>query len=179
MTGKLLKVLPVVLLVGYALLQLIRKYSIAQELSELKAINKQLLEVKHNYAQGDAFENEQILSTRFILRHEGEEASLRPATITRIEADENYCHIYVKAHGHQEKNHYMVRTTLSEVASQLSTNHFIQTHRSHIVNMDYVSNITKLGRNYHLVLTNGDELPVSRQRLKYVRESIVKYLGSK
>jgi len=174
-----LKILPVALLAGVIIVLIIRKFNVEQELAELKKINDQMLDVHNKKLHGDVLGAERIVSSRFILKHEGQDVSLTPESIVRIEADENYCHLYIDSYQEHVEQHYMVRITLSEVLSQLSTRSFVQIHRSHIINLDYLENIEKQERNYYLKLTNGDKLPVSRQRIKSVRDSIQNYLLTK
>ena len=57
------------------------------------------------------------------------------------------------------------------VAEQLSANRFIMPHRSYIVNYD---NIKIIGKE-SITMINGDAIPVSRTKIKDVREMQIKY----
>lgn len=48
---------------------------------------------------------------------------------------------------------------------------FIRTHRSHIVNMEYVTQLLVTGKNQQVVVTSlGEQVPISRRKLGSVKE---------
>ncbi len=175
------KVVPIALLIGYILIQLTRRYQIAQELADLKKLNEQLQAVRDGVESldGDIKEGRDIDTPGFFLPYQGENLYLDPALIIRVESDENYCHVLVAPNEAQDGGYcYMARITLNEVASRLPENLFLQVHRSHIVNFTYVVNLERQGRNYQLQLTNGDCIPVSRSRIKQIRQKTLGILSS-
>ncbi len=65
---------------------------------------------------------------------------------------------------------YEYRSGFSEVMEQLSDFGFIQVHRSYIINYDQTKNI-----DYdRVVMSNGVEIPISRDRRKETRETFLK-----
>ena len=65
---------------------------------------------------------------------------------------------------------YEYRSGFSEVMEQLSDFGFIQVHRSYIINYDQTKNI-----DYDsVVMSNGVEIPISRDRRKETRETFLK-----
>lgn len=171
------KMLLIALLIGYILIQLIRRYQFAQELADLKEFNEQLQArqaVKSGVEAPDseAKENRHLDLPKFVLSFNGKNLYLNPALIIRVESNENYCHVLAEPNEEQSEHSHMVRITLNEVARQLPENLFLQVHRSHIVNFSYVSSLVRQGRNYQLQLTNGENIPVSRSRVKQIRQKV-------
>jgi len=171
------KMLPVALVIGYILIQLIRRHNLAQELADLKELNEQLRTARNGAAQPDneAKQNQYIDVPKFVLPYKGESLYLNPTLIIRVESNENYCHVLAAPNETHRGQRYMVRITLSEVANQLPENLFLQVHRSHIVNFSYVSSLARKGRNYQLQLTNGDYIPVSRSRIKLIQQRVLEF----
>lgn len=169
------KILPVVLLIGYILIQFILRYNTAQELADLKKLNQQLQATKKGVKLPDneAKKDQHVHSNNFILPYKGKNIYLNPAWIIRVESNQNYCSILVVSNEEQSEYSYMVRITLNEVLNQLPDNMFLQVHRSHLVNIAYASGLVRQDRNYQLQLTNGDCIPVSRSRIKQIRQNII------
>ncbi len=169
------KILPVALLIGYILIQLIRRYQSTQEVADLKKLNEQLQTVKDSAEppNNEAKKNRHLDTPKFVLSYKGENLYINPTLIIRVESNENYCHILAAPDEEQGGHCYMVRITLNKVVEQLPENLFLQVHRSHIVNLNYVSNLVRQGRNYQLQLTNGDYVPVSRSRINQIRQKIL------
>ena len=65
-----------------------------------------------------------------------------------------------------------LRSTLDAVMHQLSDSRFLRTHRSYLVNMDY---ITKRNGN-DLYLSSGDKVPLSRTCEKTFEREYGRYL---
>ena len=166
------KIVPIALLIGYILIQLIHRYQVTQELADLKKFNEQLRAVRNGaeLPENDTKERRHSSASTFILPYKGEDLYLDPALIIRVESNENYCHVFVASNEQQDGHRYMARITLTEVISQLSGNLFLQVHRSHLVNFTYVESLKRQGRNYQLKLTNGDCIPVSRSRIKKIQQ---------
>jgi DNA-binding LytR/AlgR family response regulator len=65
-----------------------------------------------------------------------------------------------------------VRMTLNEAATLLPNALFVQTHRSHLVNLLYAAEIVRADRRRALCLTTGDYVPVSRTRINTVQSKL-------
>lgn len=68
---------------------------------------------------------------------------------------------------------YEFKSTLSEVMKQLSNSRFLQVHRSYIINYNNISHI----KYEEITMSNGDKIPVSRDRRKEVRKIISEWEG--
>lgn len=76
------------------------------------------------------------------------------AEITSINADGRYCEI------HTLKQRYLVRLPLAELQGRLPPN-FLKTHRSHLINEEYVDSIDL--RDNEVVLRDGRRIPLSKR----------------
>lgn len=68
----------------------------------------------------------------------------------------------------------IIRYKLSDLAKQLTDYGFLQPHRSYLVNIRYVFSI----ENTELVLDNGTRIPLSRKRVKEVKEKFLNFMRS-
>ncbi len=90
-----------------------------------------------------------------------------PSEIIRCEGESNYTRFFPDG-----LKPLMVSHTLKDYESILTDYGFLRVHKSHLVNMKYVS---KIDREGSLWLQNGDCVPVSRRR----KEEVMRYLKSK
>lgn len=70
---------------------------------------------------------------------------------------------------------YEFRASLSDIMSELSNFGFIQVHRSYIVNYDQI----KVIKYEEVIMANGDSIPISRNKRKETRETLMKFGGEK
>lgn len=63
---------------------------------------------------------------------------------------------------------YVFKSSMSEVSKQLSDSRFLQVHRSYIINYNHASHI----KYEEITMSNGDIIPVGRDRRKDVRRII-------
>ncbi len=84
--------------------------------------------------------------------------------IVRCEADNNLT-CFVLNNGSK----VLASKTLKHYDSILSEYRFIRSHRSHLVNLDYVKRYTNDGR---LILENGDQVEVSKRKRNRLKEQI-------
>lgn len=68
---------------------------------------------------------------------------------------------------------YEFKSSLSEVTKQLSDCRFIKVHRSYIINYNNASHI----KYEEITMSNGDKIPISRDRCKEVRRIISEWEG--
>lgn len=77
-----------------------------------------------------------------------------------------------KIHLVTRDSEYILPITITEAEKILEADGFIKTHRSYLINVAHISKIkSKLA-----VLDNGKEMPISKYRLKQVREEYLKML---
>ena len=92
--------------------------------------------------------------------------------IVFIKSADNY--VEVGYHEETEVKKKMIRNTLKNIEKQLDDfNNFIRTHRSSIVNIQYINKLHKNFNTYWLTLDDTKEtVPVSRQYLMAVKDLI-------
>ncbi len=95
----------------------------------------------------------------------GDMLSIDLRTILYAEAQRKECRIVTT--GREE----IIRYKFMDLERELAPHHFIKTHRSFLVNMAYISRITKTG----VILTNGEELPISRGSSDDLKQQFITY----
>lgn len=91
---------------------------------------------------------------------------IRQEDIVRVEASGSYTVFYV-----QHQNQIMASSTMAEFEEKLDSTKFIRVHKSHIINLGFVSKY-KRGDGGSLTLQDNSEIPVSRSR----KEDLLKKL---
>lgn len=88
-----------------------------------------------------------------------------------IEADDNYSTVFWKnGHGIEKK---LLRINLKNIESQLNNTYAIRCHRSYIVNVHAIANITGNTNGYKLQIRDSDfSIPVSRPKGKELMDKI-------
>lgn len=115
----------------------------------------------------DASVNQQILSLlgdlkggspeRIVVKVNGRVVFLKVADIDWVEAAGNYVSIHVG------KDAYLLRETMNGIESHLSPKKFVRIHRSTLVNVDRIKELSPLFHgDYVLTLSNGTKLTMSR-----------------
>lgn len=94
--------------------------------------------------------------------------------MSHIAVEDHYSRIFVvEKEGIRE---IFVKIALKEILEQLPCGLFVQIHRSHVINLSYVSSIKRKNRSHHLVLCDGKyRLPLSRYRLAQVLPTVEGY----
>ena len=73
---------------------------------------------------------------------------------------------------YREKNQYKTSITLKELQTRLPSN-FIRIHRSYIINLHYVTRVSKdYASNFIVYLSNGVELPVSQSYAANLKDAL-------
>lgn len=192
--------LPVALSVVYVAYQLMRKHRLERQLARLRRINRDLAASqarRNRSARGPepraggegglsgvsgpgAERPREAPSARSILEvpSRGVTVPLNVRSVMHVAADQNYCHVVADAGAEAGSKRYLVRMTLSEAAARMPTGLFLQTHRSHLVNLRYVTALGRSGRRREVRLTNGERVPVSRSRVERVQARIAAFLAA-
>lgn len=89
-----------------------------------------------------------------------------PSEIIRCEGESNYTKFYIEG-----AKTLMVSHTLKDYETILGDYGFMRVHKSHLVNMKYVS---KMDRDGLIWLSNGQSVPVSRRRKEEVMRMLKK-----
>ncbi|MBC7989314.1 MAG: response regulator transcription factor [Luteimonas sp.] len=100
--------------------------------------------------------------------------SLRLVSVDEIDflrSDEKYTLVAWRGDG-GKASEGLIRTPLKELAAQLDAAHFVQVHRSVVVNLRAISHVTRgLNETAHVHLKGREEvLPVSRSYLHHFRQ---------
>ncbi|NLL27503.1 MAG: response regulator [Bacteroidales bacterium] len=90
------------------------------------------------------------------------------ADIIRCQSDDCYTNIFLN-----DGKQVMVSKTLKEIEESLSANMFIRTHKSHLVNMDYIKTVIRQDGGY-IIMKDGSEIPISRRKKEAVMKIINK-----
>ena len=105
---------------------------------------------------------------RFVIKNDGRLSFVRVADIAWVEADDKYVRLHVG------KGTRIVRQTLVSIESQLDPKRFSRIHRSAIVNIDRIRELSALfNGEYEVVMEDGTKLIVSR----HYKEKFFQVLG--
>jgi hypothetical protein len=95
---------------------------------------------------------------RFLVRQLRKEFLIAASDIDSVQAQANY--VALRVNGRD----YLLRSTLAEFARQLDPARFVQVHRSHLVNLDRITEIEPLDSgDAKLTLRDGSAVPCSRR----------------
>jgi len=90
---------------------------------------------------------------------------IRRDDINFIKSEDVYAYIY------NDKSKLFVNYSLKVLEQKLSSEIFIRCHRSYLVNIDKVVKFITAA-NFKLLLENGMEVPISRNKKKIVAEKV-------
>jgi two-component system, LytTR family, response regulator len=86
--------------------------------------------------------------------------------IVRIESKSNYCKIFFADNTHP----LTISKTLAWAEHHLPADIFLRTHRTHLVNKNFIAAVFLLGQ--YVQLLNGEKINISRRRKIYVHKMI-------
>ncbi|PYG27204.1 MHYT domain-containing protein [Pelagimonas varians] len=100
--------------------------------------------------------------------HEGRTAFIDSGAVVAIRAEGHYTYLYTAT------DKLFCVWSISEAEKRLAPGPFIRTHRSYLINPSHVSGFKRLKDNgvCHFETTNLAKVPVSRSRLKDVRDAL-------
>ena len=104
---------------------------------------------------------------RLVVQSGSGERLLDFADIECLEASRNYASVYA------DGREFLLRETLARLEERLQERGFIRTHRSYLVNRDWVAGVEAAdGGTQNLVLRSGRRVPLSRSRRDDVRSAL-------
>ncbi len=107
---------------------------------------------------------------RLPLRHKDAVVLVPVRTIASIEAEGELLHIRTATN-----DTYTVTHRLHALESRLDARRFLRLGRSTLANVDHITRVSPMpGSTYAVVLSNGQELPVSRIQSRILRETLLK-----
>ncbi len=121
----------------------------------------QIAEVLHNISQKKAISKIAIPTSEGL-------SFVELTDIIRCESDENYTTFHFK-----DGTKKLVSKTIKFYEELLNKHGFFRTHRSHLVNLDYIKEFVR-GDGGYLLLKNGKEVQVSRRK----REEFLKLFNN-
>lgn len=86
--------------------------------------------------------------------------------IVRLQSDNTYTYIHTK-----NERPLLITKTLKSFENSLKDSQFMRVHQSHIVNFDEVTEYTRNDGGF-LILSNGDEVPLSRRNKHMIEKAI-------
>ncbi|MEO8934226.1 MAG: LytTR family DNA-binding domain-containing protein [Xanthomarina sp.] len=84
--------------------------------------------------------------------------------IVRCQSDSNYTYIFCS-----DEKKILISRTLKEIEDLLKDHGFIRVHQSHLINPNYVKGILKQDGG-SLMMSDDEEIPVSRQKAKQIND---------
>lgn len=107
---------------------------------------------------------------RLVVKSAGRVYFVKASDIDWIEACGNYVNLHAGADTH------LLRETLSHLESRLDPDQFLRIHRSRLVNIDRIKELSPLfNGDYSVILNNGTELTLSRTYRDRLQELIDKH----
>ena len=120
----------------------------------------------HNY---DPRKKGKSHSERMVFKSRGRILFLPVSEVRWIGAEENYVRICTGSETH------LLRDTMARVEGRLDPSMFLRVHRSAIVNLHFVREVRNDPQNdFAVVMTNGQEIPMSRSYHSRVRELLAR-----
>lgn len=89
----------------------------------------------------------------------------QPAHILRVEALSNYSKVYFS----NRPSALVLSVTLMRIEEQLPSTTFLRIHRSHLVNKEYIKQVTG-GEAKVVELQTGESISVSRRKQRVLKE---------
>ncbi|MBP5734054.1 MAG: response regulator transcription factor [Lachnospiraceae bacterium] len=103
---------------------------------------------------------------QLMIKSEGEELRLNVADVLYFEAQNQYVMIYLRGEEH------LVRANMGDFEEQLREDGFFRIHRGYLISLAKVKKIVKS----EVIMENGASLPVSRNNLKQLKESLYSFV---
>jgi two-component system, LytTR family, response regulator len=113
-------------------------------------------------------QNLEDLDKKIALQQEDQTQFISLKSIIRCEADSNYTIFYLESN-----RRVIVSKTLKEYTETLEPLGFIRVHQSHLVNLHHIE-VYKKNDGGYIETTDGEQVPISRARKKYVIEILTK-----
>lgn len=135
------------------------------KLSETNAAIEALLKL---YNQAKPEQSIEVYPARILIKANRKMLFVETSDIYWVEASADYIKIHLKG------NNYLVNDSLGSFEKSLDPEIFIRVHRSHIVNVKYITEFKPyFNGEYILLMANGHEVKLSRS----YKDTIKKFLG--
>ncbi|MGZ5190417.1 MAG: LytR/AlgR family response regulator transcription factor [Flavisolibacter sp.] len=105
---------------------------------------------------------------RLALQTHGGIRLISPSEIIRCEGHNNYTHFFLT-----DQSVIVTSKTIKEYEDILSEHNFMRVHKSHLINLDFVEELTQ---DHRIILKNKNSVEVSRRRRAEVAEALRKQI---
>ena len=105
----------------------------------------------------ERIKRKKIIST-ILVSHKNMQVPLNISQILYLKSEGAYSHIITK------NEHYLSSKSIGHYEQLLTQSGFLRSHNSFLVNAKHITRLVK-GRSGTLILSNGDEIPVSQRKL--------------
>lgn len=107
---------------------------------------------------------------KIVVHTERETHVINISELIRCEADSNYTKFYLT-----DQAYILASKPLKHYEEMIAGQGFIRTHRSHLVNLNFVKKLINIGVKKHkLELITGEQIPISLKRYSQVRSVLIK-----
>jgi two-component system, LytTR family, response regulator len=111
--------------------------------------------------------------TRLVIPTSDGREYLNPKNIIRIEADRSYTWFFIN-----DNRKILVSKNLKEFQDLLNDRNFFRPHNSHLINLDFVKKFIRQDGCY-IEMTDGSQIPISRNRKDLFLAHMSRYTGCK
>ena len=157
-TEQLLRSLLIGLVPGITCIYFNYNYALKRKLKKAESLNEKLLEKVSYYEHG---------KLKLTGENNTEILCLSTDDLVLVQSYDNYSKILLDRNGKQSTQ--LIRSSLKQLQSQINYSFIVRCHRSFIINLAKVENISGNARDFKVKLQNHPEwIPVSRQAYKNI-----------
>lgn len=146
----------------HALDYLLKPFDEERFASMMQRVEEQLTEgdervyAKHVFTMLDTLTAAHSYAERLVVRLRGKILLIPAAEVDWIKAEDNYIRI------HTSSSSYLDRETLSALSERLDPKKFVRVHRSALVNVNKIKEVTVINGEYELLLQSGVRIGLGR-----------------
>lgn len=106
------------------------------------------------------------------IRQEGIIHYINTEDVIYCRADRAYCTIFIL-----NDEELICSKPLSEISKLFNQPYFVRIHRSFLVNLNFVKKQIGLNCKLYVLMSNGEKLPVARQKKSKFQQSMNKFIS--
>jgi DNA-binding LytR/AlgR family response regulator len=165
-------ILPLTMYAMYSQIRLQKRYAAEASVMDAQVQERKLQHEEPAAAEIPAAAAKEETPVTISAESTGESLQLAPGELLYIAAADNYIKVYHLHHG--EVKQTLLRSTLKRAAAGLADHpRFFRCHRTFLVNLDHVNNISGNAQGYKLQLAHTPEwIPVSRSLHDEIRQKL-------
>ncbi|OYP58651.1 hypothetical protein CG709_00650, partial [Lachnotalea glycerini] len=135
------------------------------EVDAFRFLAKPVSQIKLKVALQDV-QNEINRNKKMLIKDFDKEILIKYRDIVTIEAQN------VNISIHTMNDFYLIRKTLAKMEEEVKGTMFYKPHRSYLINLGYIMHYT----NKLITMENGDLIPLSRNKLKELKDALIFYV---